>query len=509
MESLVSVCAQKLVCDHSSLRRALDLMPKELYPALFKAAFLGKKTLVLQDLVQTWPFAVLSFHKLLNSNRHCDPQLATEKPSKLCVQTVILGVITYLSDALTKGPEGPQAGRQRLRLLDMTGMQEEGLEQNPDTMSLWSRTVTLAKACIDVSKRHSEEVMQVSKRRRSCHINALPASSPLYIEVRVDLFVNSTSYGVLREALLVSSHSPLRLQCRDFRAEELSLRSTAGLLELLNPGSVRQIDLRFNNLGLSGLNVLLPHMAKFSHLQSLKLPYSNVDVRRLSPVMEEGLQSFASQLGQLGALKELNLGSSRLSGRLRQLLGGLQRPLESLELAFCSLLPMDLSYLSQSSHMSSLRKLDLSGNNLSEFLLTPFLHLLAEISGHLLYLDVMECKLADAHLSALMPILCRCSWLRYLGLFCNPISSDGLRMVLQNLVRLPELHLVVYPFPVDCYSDPTHFSSTAASLDSSFDHEKLTRVGEELQQMLMRAQRMDMVWTTDMYVQRTLDSLSL
>ncbi|KAE8599879.1 hypothetical protein XENTR_v10017380 [Xenopus tropicalis] len=391
----------------------------------------------------------------------------------------------------------------------MTGIQDDGLEQNPDTMSLWSRTVTLAKACIDVSKRHGEEATQAWKRRRGSHITALPAASPVYVEVRVDLFVNSTSYGVLREALLVSSHSPLRLQCRDLRAEELSLRSTAGLLELLSPGSVRQIDLRFNNLGLSGLNVLLPQLAKFSRLQSLKLPYSNVDVRRLSPVMEEGLQSFASQLGQLGALRELNLGSSRLSGRLRQLLGGLQRPLESLELAFCSLLPMDLSYLSQSVHVSSLRKLDLSGNNLSDLLLTPFLQVLSEVSGRLLYLDVMECKLKDAHLGTLMTILRRCSHLRYLGLFCNPISSDGLRMVLQNLVQLAELRLVVYPFPVDCYSDATQFASSAALLDSSFDHDKLARVGEELQQMLLGAQRADMVWTTDMYVHRTLDSLSL
>ncbi|KAE8599880.1 hypothetical protein XENTR_v10017380 [Xenopus tropicalis] len=298
MKSLVFVCAQKVVSDHSSLRRALDFMPKELYPALFQAAFLGKKTLVLQDLVQTWPFAVLSFQKLLNSDRHCDPVGAMEKPSKLCVQTIILGVITYLSDALAKGPEGQRAG-------------------------------------------------------------------------------------------------------------------------------------------------------------------------------------------------------------------GLQRPLESLELAFCSLLPMDLSYLSQSVHVSSLRKLDLSGNNLSDLLLTPFLQVLSEVSGRLLYLDVMECKLKDAHLGTLMTILRRCSHLRYLGLFCNPISSDGLRMVLQNLVQLAELRLVVYPFPVDCYSDATQFASSAALLDSSFDHDKLARVGEELQQMLLGAQRADMVWTTDMYVHRTLDSLSL
>ncbi|MEE6462939.1 hypothetical protein FKM82_005703 [Ascaphus truei] len=511
MLSLVFVCAQKVVSDHASIQRALEFIPKELYPVLFKAAFLGKKTLVLQDLVQQWPFFVLSFQKLLHRDRHCNPSLLKEKPSKLCVQTVILGVMAYLSEALTKEDGGSHARKQQLRLLDMTGLQDDDLEPDPDTMSLWSRTVTLAKACIDISRRHCDEVMRVSKRRKGSGVAVLtpPAPcSPVYVEVRVDLFVNSTSYGVLREALHVSAHGPLRLQCRDLRAEELSLRSTAGLLELLSPAGIRQIDLRFNNLGLPGLNVLLPHMAKFTSLQSLKLPYSNIDVRRPSPVMEEGLQNFASQLGQLCALKELNLGSSRLSGRLRQVLRGLEKPLESLELAFCYLLPVDLCYLSQSIHVSSLKTLDLSGNNLSAILLQPFQRLITEASGCLLHLDIMECKLTDTHLSSFLPALCRCSRLRYLGLFCNPLSSMGLKMLLQNSVLLPDLRLVVYPIPVDCYDEslPTYSSSF---LDNSFDQEKLLGVGAELHQMLVTAHREDVVWTTDMYKYRALEYVGL
>ncbi|KAM4689953.1 leucine-rich repeat-containing protein 14 isoform 1-T2 [Rhinophrynus dorsalis] len=512
MLSLVFVCAQKVVSDHGSVRRALDFIPTELYPVLFKAAFLDKKTLVLQDLVQRWPYSVLSLQKLLSNDQHCNPIPLKERPSKLCVQTVILGVMAYLSQALSKDSEGHQARKQQLRILDMTGMQDDGLEQDPDTMSLWSRTVTLAKACIDVSRRHSEDVMQVAKRRRGCIATPLTppvTCSSVYVEVKVDLFVNSTSYGVLREALLVSTYGPLRLQCRDLRAEELSLRSTSGLLELLSPAGVRQIDLRFNNLGLPGLNVLLPHMAKFASLQSLKLPYSNIDVRRLSPEMEERLQDFASQLGQLCALKELNLGSSRLSGRLRQLLSGLKKPLESLELAFCSLLPVDLCYLTQSFHASSLKKLDLSGNNLSELLLLPFQHLLTEVSRCLIYLDIMECKLSDSHLSMMMPALCRCSSLRYLGLFCNPISSQGLRTLMENSVLMPELRMVVYPFPVDCCTDSMPWQMSSASSDSCFDHEKLAQVGAELQEMLAIAHRTDLVWTTDVYVHRTLDYLCL
>ncbi|NXJ87200.1 LRC14 protein, partial [Trogon melanurus] len=68
-------------------------------------------------------------------------------------------------------------------------------------------------------------------------------------------------------------------------------------------------------------------------------------VRRLAPGADAGLQRLAVQLAALPALKELNFGSSRLSGNLGQLLGDLQTPLESLELAFCYLLPGDLAFL--------------------------------------------------------------------------------------------------------------------------------------------------------------------
>ncbi|NWV44555.1 LRC14 protein, partial [Grantiella picta] len=55
-------------------------------------------------------------------------------------------------------------------------------------------------------------------------------------------------------------------------------------------------------------------------LRSLKLQYSNVDVRRPTPESALGIRCLAVQLGMLPSLRELNLGSSRLSGNLRQIL---------------------------------------------------------------------------------------------------------------------------------------------------------------------------------------------
>ncbi|XP_014118595.1 PREDICTED: leucine-rich repeat-containing protein 14-like, partial [Pseudopodoces humilis] len=129
----------------------------------------------------------------------------------------------------------------------------------------------------------------------------------------------------------------------------------------------------------------------------------------------------------------------------------LQAPLESLELAFCSLVPADLAFLSQSFHAPALKRLDLSGHDFSQGLLEPLRLLLEETSASLLHLDLMECRMADSHLDALLPTLRRCSRLRFLGLYGNSLSTAALKDLLQKTLELPDLHLVVYPFPVDCY----------------------------------------------------------
>ncbi|NXK71093.1 LRC14 protein, partial [Sylvietta virens] len=80
-------------------------------------------------------------------------------------------------------------------------------------------------------------------------------------------------------------------------------------------------------------------------LRSLKLQFRDMDVLSPTPESAIGIRCLARQLGMLPGLRELSLTSCRLSGNLRQILCDLQAPLESLELAFCSLIPADLDFL--------------------------------------------------------------------------------------------------------------------------------------------------------------------
>ncbi|NXC11740.1 LRC14 protein, partial [Orthonyx spaldingii] len=55
--------------------------------------------------------------------------------------------------------------------------------------------------------------------------------------------------------------------------------------------------------------------------------------------------------------------------------------------------------------------------------------------------------MADSHLDALLPTLRRCSRLRFLGLYGNSLSTAALKDLLWKTLELPDLRLVVYPFP--------------------------------------------------------------
>ncbi|NXU21489.1 LRC14 protein, partial [Pardalotus punctatus] len=55
--------------------------------------------------------------------------------------------------------------------------------------------------------------------------------------------------------------------------------------------------------------------------------------------------------------------------------------------------------------------------------------------------------MADSQLAALLPTLRRCRRLRFLGLYGNSLSTAALKDLLRKTLELPELRLVVYPFP--------------------------------------------------------------
>ncbi|XP_005062443.1 PREDICTED: leucine-rich repeat-containing protein 14-like [Ficedula albicollis] len=467
MDSLVFLCARRVVT-----QGPFPALPKDLYPILFKAAFLDGRPLVLRDFVASWPFPELNFQRLVGHR-----ELLQEHDCQLC-EAIIQGVVSQLQREL----EEPSRNFS-LRMLDMTGLSD----------SVTSHTEIFASACVEASMNQQEFQRDRPEQHEggSGAGTSVVSPQPPGVDIHTDLFVSEMSYDILCDALQTGAASPLRLKCREFTAMNICVAEIVTLLESLDPSFLRSVVLFYNSLELTGLSVILPYLSRFPELRSLKVQCNDVDVRHLTPKSGMTIRNVARQLGMLPSLRELSLEYSQLSGNLCQILCDLQTPLESLELGYCSLLPADLAFLSQSCHAPALKRLDLSGHDISQGLLEPLRLLLEETSSSLLHLDLMDCHVADSHLDALLPMLLRCSRLRVLNLHGNSLSTAAIKDLLQRTLELPDLHLVVYPYPEDCYKP----GPPNSGWDFVKDEELFAAAKAEFSQILENSGRTNLIWT--------------
>ncbi|XP_060771569.1 leucine-rich repeat-containing protein 14 [Neoarius graeffei] len=484
--SLVYLCAREVVSDHGLLAAQLSCVPRELYRPLLDAAFTHCRPLAIGELVQRWPERILS----IGGRRKCD----RDPPGRLCVQAVLHAVVRGLID-----------NRCCLQVLDLCGLQyKDGSSE--DAMGGWSLTVALCAMLLRAKNvttanrgrgrddgekkkrgleteqdgavkrdraglKKGEEEAEVQKmdcrdnaeeenvkgvrrrmelqRRKTAHLQQVPSRDNVLVDVKADLFVNTRSWGRVRRAL--SLFGSLRLHCRFLRVEELPASSIASLLHLLPQEELLGLDVRYSSLGVSGLALLLPQLAPFPRLCSLRLHYCNLDVLRIQPGQQEALQDVSRGLGELKRLRRLSLTALCLSGHLRLLLSSLSEPLEALELLYLSLTAGDLTYLSRSPHASSLTELDLSENRLDESSLHSLRHLFARAKHCLTRLSLCGCGLSDSPLRALLPALEQCHALRSLCLALNPLSRAALVDLARAAAGINSLRLLLYPNPLEEY----------------------------------------------------------
>lgn len=171
---------------------------------------------------------------------------------------------------------------------------------------------------MEIQKRKISSEMKLNNSGNNSNLCVQDWDEVVVVHVRADLFINSRSWERVRDAL--SQLGPLQLHCRYLRVEELSAPSIASLLGLLPQQDLLGVDIRYSSLGVSGLAMLLPLLAPFPQLHSLRLHYCNLDLQRTQPGQQEALQDMSKGLGSLKRLKRLCLTALRLPGHLRLLL---------------------------------------------------------------------------------------------------------------------------------------------------------------------------------------------
>uniref|UniRef100_A0A096LV49 Leucine-rich repeat-containing protein 14B n=1 Tax=Poecilia formosa TaxID=48698 RepID=A0A096LV49_POEFO len=491
VHSLVSLCAREVVSDHSSSPTWLRWVPRELYGALLEAAFACCRPLAVGELVQRWPERTLRV-----GGRRKTGQTA---PSRLCIQALLLAVVRGLADQSCMN-RSVKHWRSALQVLDVCGLQgDEGGMGDP--MGGWSLTVALCTMVIQAkagAHRTQRKEGDRERKRFSALEREKEADWEVLVQVRADIFVNARSWERVRLAL--STSGPLKLQCRYLRVEEISVPSIRTLLNLLPRKSLLGIDVRYSSLGVAGLAELLPLLSTFPELNSLRLHYCNLDIRRDNFGQEGVLRDLSQGLSNLQELRQLSLTALRLPGQLRVLLSSLPQSLEVLELPYLSLSPADLAYLSCSHHVSSLLQLDLSENCLDETTVPSIRRLLCQASSSLQHLSLSGCGLTDRLLGMLLPSLGGCWALKSLALALNPLSRAGLCDLMRTAARMPCLRLLLYPNALEDYQPglPELPSSTQLlewPLDESVDS---NTTSNKLSQVMMDSGRSDLVLTCDL-----------
>ncbi|XP_037098598.1 protein NLRC5-like isoform X4 [Syngnathus acus] len=269
--------------------------------------------------------------------------------------------------------------------------------------------------------------------KKSCEALASVLSSPCSLR-ELDLGENDLRDDGL-EALAAGLAKPqCTLQVLRLRHCELSKKSCEALASVLSsPGSLKELKLGDNDLGDDGLEALAAGLAKPQcTLQVLKLKSCNLS--------KKSCEALASVLSSPCSLRRLDLSNNDLGdNRLEALAAGLAKPqctLQVLALQLCRLSKKSCEALaSVLSSPGSLRELDLSANDLRDDGLEALAAGLAKPQCTLQVLALQGCKLSKKSCEALASVLSSPCSLRELDLSCNDLYDDGLEALVAGLAK--------------------------------------------------------------------------
>ncbi|XP_061124751.1 NACHT, LRR and PYD domains-containing protein 3-like isoform X2 [Syngnathus typhle] len=214
----------------------------------------------------------------------------------------------------------------------------------------------------------------------------------------------------------------------------LSKKSCEALASVLSsPGSLRELNLSYNDLCDNRLEALAAGLAK---------PQCTLQVLELNncKLSKKSCEVLASVLSSPGSLRELNLSYNDLcDNRLEALAAGLAKPqctLQVLKFRGCNLSKKSCKALaSVLSSPCSLRELDLGRNDLGDDGLEALAAGLANPQCTLQVLGLRECNLSKKSCEALASVLSSPGSLSELDLSWNYFGDDGLEALAAGLAK--------------------------------------------------------------------------
>ncbi|KAM4906651.1 leucine-rich repeat-containing protein 14B [Sylvia borin] len=436
MKSLRFISAEAFVSNTEFARKSLSAVAHDLFPLLFKASYLLEQGEVIHDLVENWPLFDFNMGKLLGATLDYQEDLS-HRTCSVCLESCLTGLRDYVLNQSSPYMK-------KLRVVDLTGIKD-----------------------VEV---------QFCKCKKTMERN----------------------YELVVQALLKKCSCPLKICCVAFRSDNLALQKFFYIIKLTDPSSLRKLEIVHNvHLEMEHLEMLF-NSIHFPLLMSLTLPARTFNVQRFTATDEQMLANIGEKMGEITQLTELSMSFSILTGRIQKLLSPLKTPLKMLDVSNCSLNHADMAFLANSFHANHLEALDLSGHDIPELYPSTFFKLLSHCSLVLRSLTLEDCNIQDTHVNMLILGLSPCQKLEEFKFIGNPLSSQALKHLFTFLCELPMLKNVEFPVPRDCYPIGITYPIDDASL-CRYDHQKYERVAEELNLILLQANREDVKASTPLF----------
>ncbi|XP_031232833.1 PRAME family member 12-like isoform X2 [Mastomys coucha] len=448
--TLLQLAMQNLLRDEALAISALQHLPVELFPPLFKDAFTHKRFNILRKMVQVWPFPCLPLGGLMKM----------KAPYLDILQIVLDGI-----DALLDQNSHPRS--YKLRVLDLRALHK-------DFWTVWAGDTTAS--CTPGAK-YKRKI-----QRRGPKIVAQPNSLKVFVDLCLKPRALDTCLSFVfqwvreRKALL-------QLGCKKLKINTVAIQNVVKVLDMLDLDCMEEVEVCCT-WKLSTLATFAPYLGRMTNLLSFILSHIHVPASITPEEKKQLVSQFTSQFPNLRCLQDLSLDSvGFLKDQMDQVFRCLEAPLEILSITDCQLSESDLKSLSQCPGIRQLKHLNLSGVILTNISPEPLRVLLERVAATLKTLDLENCMIMDSQLNVFLPALSQCVQLIMFNYLRNPISVAVLERLLYHTSKLSYLSLEMYSTPWEIYG-----------AQSASHHKRLDQLREELSKTMMHLEHNRTVW---------------
>ncbi|KAL6086175.1 hypothetical protein STEG23_013450 [Scotinomys teguina] len=393
---------QSLIRNETLDTSTLQILPVLLWYELFMEASTQRKTKMIEALVADWPDSYLPVRLLMRN------------PNLEIYQAILAGVDTWLPRRLYP--------RQNLQEVDLRNVQAGRDDGDRSTETLPEQQVAAG-------------LPQHTLRRR--------------LEIFTALHLPPDEYQTMFLEWAEKRKSSVHLCCVKLRIGTVSGYSVKKVFKLLQPEFIQELELN-TVCNLYTLASFVPFISKMSNLHKIML-VRVFKGRTATDRDEKYVPKIISLFSKLSCLKHVTIDDVYfLNEHMKQLLGCLKNPLESLSISLCKLSQSDLESFAQWGYRQ-LKHLYFRSVDLCDLDFRPLKVFLENVAGTLLTLELEDCRMKDPDLRVLLPSLSQCSLLTSINLYDNEISTNALKELLYHTANLSQLTKELYPAPKEVY----------------------------------------------------------